>query len=200
MSRVTNGHPHSTRPSRRMRLAIAFGMAGFLCGLVPPASAEPGQSNTAQGMAAATVVEALQARQEQDLSFGAIIAGEQAGGEVVVDPAGGPARYSGAVQAACTGGAASCQPRPARFAAFGAPGRAYTVTLPAGVAATGQRTGARLSVGALLVRSRNRPDAAGGVLDIHGEDSFTVGGTLTVPAATPADIFRADLPILVQYD
>ena len=137
MSRVGNGRANRAGPGNAAWLAIAFGTTGFLCGFAPAAFAQPGQSASAQGTASATVVAALQASQEQDLSFGAIIAGEEAGGEVTVDPAGGPARYGGGVRPACTGSAGGCHPHPARFAVSGAAERSYAITLPDEVTGAG---------------------------------------------------------------
>jgi len=181
--------------------ALVIGTIGAACGLAYPAGAQPGQTGTAQGWATASVIDPLRAVQEQDLSFGAVTSRPATSGAVTVDPSGGPASFQGGAQAACPGTAATiCTAHPARFAVSGEALRTYTIDLPDQIVAQGQRTGTGLVVGNLISRSRNRPELdRGGALDIYGKDSFTVGGTLAVPAGTRSDIFRADLPVLVQY-
>lgn len=181
--------------------ALAIGTIGAACSLASPAAAEPGQTGTAQGWATASVIDPLHAVQEQDLSFGAVTASPTTSGEVTVDPSGGTASFHGGAQAACPGTAATiCTAHPARFAVSGEALRTYTIDLPDQIVAQGQRTGTSLVVSNLISRSRNRPDLErGGALDLYGKDTFTIGGTLAVPAGTRSDIFRADLPVLVQY-
>lgn len=185
----------------RVGFNLAAGAAVALCGPGQAALAQPGQTATAQGQATATVVQALRAVQEEDLAFGAITSSVMASGEVVVDPTGATLLYLGGAQAACPGATASCDAHPARFAVSGEPDRTYAITLPSEVIASGQRTATSLTVRALVASSTNRPERnGGGALDTYGKDSFTVGGTLSVPAGTQADIFRADLPVMVHYD
>ena len=44
-------------------------------------------------------------------------------------------------------------------------------------------------------------DAEGrtGLLDESGYDAFSVGGTLVVPASTPADRYEAKIEVIVTY-
>ena len=73
--------------------------------------------------------------------------------------------------------------------------------LPLGLQASGRRTGHLLDVFDLQARSVGNPASDnGGQLDMAGEDSFTVGGRLSVGAGSPADIYSADLPVTVSYD
>jgi hypothetical protein len=158
------------------------------------------QDGTATGSASASVIRPLAATAVEDLSFGAITVGATAsGGTVAVPPNGGGASYAGSVRQLCSGGG-QYQPHPARFAVSGEAGRTYRVTLPAGIVALGQRGGTGLDVTGMVLHSANRGSTTGGQLDAGGEDSFAVGGTLQVPAGTPADLYRAQFPVTVSYD
>lgn len=159
-----------------------------------------GAGASEDGRASATIVEPLRIRFVNDLSFGAVSVGRNAGGEVAISPTASGAAYSGSVGPHCTSGS-ECLPHPARIAVSGEPGRTYRVQMPASVTARGRDTGQVLNVSALVMASRNRPGAdRGGALDQEGSDRIEIGGVLEVPAATHADIFRADLAISVSYD
>lgn len=67
--------------------------------------------------------------------------------------------------------------------------------------AIGRRTGYPLTVSQMTFSSTNGSTAlGGGQLDQEGEDIFFVGGTLQLPAGTPADLYQADLPVSVSYN
>lgn len=158
------------------------------------------QDATASGSASASVIRPLAATALEDLSFGAITLGSSsAGGTVSVPPDGGAAAYGGSVRQLCSGGG-PCQPHPARFAVSGEAERTYRVDLPARIEAVGERSGTSLPVTGLRLHSTNRGSVTGGQLDSAGEDGFAVGGTLQVPAGTPADVYRAQFPVTVSYD
>ena len=154
----------------------------------------------AAGQGTAAIIEPLSARPLQDLSFGTLSVGKNAGGEVRVASTASQVDYSGTVSPAC-GSAGACSPHPARFAVAGQPDRSYRVQLPSIVHARGSITGQELEVSALEMRSRNQPaENWRGTLDTSGKDEFAIGGVLTVPAATSPDTFRAELAISVFYD
>lgn len=67
--------------------------------------------------------------------------------------------------------------------------------------AFGRQTGYPLTVSRMTISSTNGPTVlGGGQLDQEGEDTFFVGGTLELPAGTPADSYQADLPVSVSYN
>lgn len=67
--------------------------------------------------------------------------------------------------------------------------------------AIGRHTGYPLTVSQMSIANTNGPTAlGGGQLDQEGEDIFFVGGTLELPAGTPADLYQADLPVSVNYN
>ena len=180
-------------------LRFCLGAPLLISSLVPmPAHAQSGQS--AQGSASAEVVEPIRAVSLADLSFGAISVARGGAGQVEVDPDGSTVRYLQAARPQC-GGGGGCTPHPGSFAVFGAANQTYSVSLPFQIIARGRQTGRGLVVGDLETRSVNAAaQASGGRLDRHGRDTFFVGGTLSVPAGTPSDIFTAELPVTVSYN
>lgn len=163
-----------------------------------PVSAAP---QTAQGETRAEIVEPLAVTTVNDLEFGGIAVPAGVGGSVNVDAASGEASYGGAAGFVCLGGSA-CGTRAATFAVNGEAGRGYIVTLPASARAfpvTGSGPG--LIVDQLTSSSRNQPDAVlSGRLDTSGDDVLRVGGTLQIPAGTPAGSYHAEVQIVVSYD
>ncbi|KLE34157.1 DUF4402 domain-containing protein [Aurantiacibacter luteus] len=159
---------------------------------------------SARGGATAAVVDPLRIEYLRDLAFGSLTVGTAGEGAVTVSPApaGAAPRYTGSAAPLCSGGTgADCAPYAAQIAVRGEPGRSYRVDLPASVMASGRATGRQLAVEDLVVRSRERPLAdRRGRLDPQGRDTLEIGGTLRVPAATPADHFRAELAVFVAYD
>ncbi len=166
---------------------------------LPAGVAANPDSGTTNGRAGASIVQPLRAVPLEVLSFGALSVGVSGDGEVSVS-ATSSATYSGSAAPAC-GAASDCAPHAARFAVSGQGNRAYRVQLPSRVSARGARTGQLLDVSRLSVRSDNRQAADGrGLLDTDGHDEFSVGGVLSVPAATRPDTFRAELAVSVSYD
>lgn len=112
-----------------------------------------------------------------------------------------PPTYSGTLQQACSA-AASCAAQPAQFAVRGEAGRHYRVEYPAEAPAHPIASdGPSLTV-AKLMHAFENSDAPGGrgLLGPGGGGSFRIGGTLDIPAATPAGTYRATLDIVVSYD
>lgn len=182
---------------RNMRLGLCSGVMAIA---LFPVSANAQESSQATGQASASVVRIISAQPQAMLAFGALTVNQQSGGEVVVYATGGSATYNGAVRPAC-GASSGCSPHPARFSVTGEPRHGYRISLPVSIQATGSRSGQMLEVTGLVAFSPSRPDVAGtGQLDGAGQDQFLVGGTLTVPAGSPADFYATDLPVTVAYD
>jgi len=161
-----------------------------------------GSSAEEQGRAQAEIVRPLVVTREQDLAFGAVFAGNVPG--LVTVTASARVVYQGGVEAACVQGLCSA-PHPASFLVRGEPGRSYRVEVPDSVQATGVLAGgsgpaAALTVAGLMVDTISTPGTGGsGSLDDSGQDRFTVGGTLQIPAQQPAANYRASVPVIVTY-
>lgn len=172
-------------------------MAAFVLPSVACASAA---GATAQGSAQAEVVSPLVVVSEADLAFGAVFAADRQG--AVKIEAGGGISYEGGAQAACLPGACGAA-HPARFRVKGEAGRAYVVSLPRLIVATGtttdgsNRSAPPLSVVDLTIDFATQP--GGGLLDPSGQDRFEVGGTLRLPPGLPPAAYRATVPVIVTY-
>lgn len=160
-----------------------------------------GDTAQALGIAKAEVVRPLLIKQERDLVFGSIFAGDVPG-RVTVTPQ-GRIVYEGGVASACTAGACSFA-QPAAFVISGEPGRSYQVAIPPSVAASGDLAGGggapQIMVDGLVIETASRPGSGGnGRLSETGEDQFTIGGVLRVPARLPAASYSARIPVIVTY-
>ncbi len=150
-------------------------------------AAHPALAAEATGAASATVVAPLVVEPRAPLDFGIVATGAR-GGRVTVG-SDGAVRREGDARPACE---PDCPPpQPARFRVRGEPGRRYTVSLPARLTIAGPG-GATLEV--------TRFEAAGAMrLDSSGEDGFTVGGTLEIPADAPPARHTVTVPVTVDY-
>lgn len=169
--------------------------AAGLLALVPAAAAA--QSDHASGAASAQIVAPLTVTGQTDLDFGTVVSSAQAG--TVTVSATGATSIAGGVRAVCCAVA-----RPATFLVDGEPGRAYTVSVPADILAQGTATRGPappdLLVSDITISTASRPaDNEGGVLDVAGRDSFSVGGTLHLPGNVPPAQYRATVPVVVIY-
>lgn len=196
---------------RRAPAAVVFaGLFAGVCAALVPASALAGSGAvaTATGEASASVLQPLTVTRVSDLDFGAVFAARQVAGTVTVGPDSAVA-YGGGAGAACVSGACA-RPHASRFAVTGEPDRAYTISAPARLTATGTAPGGSapgqpeslppLLIESIAVRTASRPGAgANGLLDSAGNDFFDVGGRLLVPAGAPSGHYRADLPVVVSY-
>ena len=157
-------------------------------------------AGSTRGVANAEVVAPIRAVPLADLSFGGISVDQGGAGEVRVDSSGSTVEYLQAARPQC-GGVQECAPHPARFAVFGAADQTYAVSLPSQIVAYGRRTGRGLDVSGLEMRSINAPSqSSGGRLDGAGQDTFFVGGILSVPAGNQSDAFTTELPVTVFYN
>lgn len=163
----------------------------------PVAAQSRGASATAT--ASATVVRPVQVICDTPLDFGALRGGHRDGTVVV--------STSGSRQA--TGGAellSGGQGNQARLRIAGEAGRHYRVGLPSQLSIAGTRWG-RGAVPRTLTASNfeaysvnARARGTQGTLDGQGRDLVYVGGTIAVPAGAPAGLYRAELPVTVDYN
>lgn len=141
----------------------------------------------ATGTATATIVAPLVVEPRSPLDFGVVATGAE-GGKVVVG-SDGTVTWTGGARPGCAG---SCpQPEPARFRVRGEAGRRYTVSLPARLVIPGQ-DGTVLEVTRFEVGGALRLDSA-------GEDGFSVGGALEIPAGAPPARHTVTVPVTVDY-
>ena len=181
--------------------------AAFVAALLSasPALAGSGQSATAQGRAEAIVIQPIVTSALSDLDFGILTSSRTASGSITVDPANG-AHYTGGASPACLGGGGACPGiHASEFAVRGEATRSYLVDAPSSIVATGTLVGSGgsapdLAIETLTVRTRSKPASGeSGTLDANGEDRFTIGGTLMVPAGTNPAHYRATLTVIVSY-
>ncbi|MFM9934578.1 MAG: DUF4402 domain-containing protein [Novosphingobium sp.] len=174
-----------------------------------PAEAASGSAATAQGSVEATVIQPIVVSVISNLDFGMLTASRTSGGTVTIDPA-NSAQYGGGAGPACFGSGATCPAvHASRFAVRGEAARSYVVTAPSALVASGTLAGSGqgpgaaapdLAIEALTVRTASRPQSGpAGTLDLNGNDYFSIGGTLVVPAGTSAAHYQATLPVIVTY-
>ncbi|QKG70606.1 DUF4402 domain-containing protein [Erythrobacter mangrovi] len=168
--------------------------------LAPPALARDGTSASATGSASAAIVQPITVRALEDLLFGTLAIGTDASGSITVDPASGSVAFLGALRSVC--GAGGCLAHPAVFGVTGEAGRRYRIDAPASAIANPvEGAGPALSVVDIQISVSSLPgNATIGLLDSNGEDRFRLGGTLQVPAGSPAGFYRADVEVVVTYD
>ena len=168
----------------------------------------PALAASATGAAAADVVSPVAVRQIRDLDFGILAANADSAGSVKIALGGSVAIYGGGAHAACALPAPCPSPHFAQFEVSGEANRAYTIAAPARVSVAGEQIGDGLAPGLtpllviddIEIRSASRPDAGrAGRLGSSGRDSFDLGGTLRLPAATPPARFRISVEVIVTY-
>ena len=189
-----------------MKYAGPTGLAFALLTGTPAVAS--GSSASAQGFAQATVIQPIVVSVLSNLDFGMLTASQTAGGTVTIDP-GSSAHYSGGASPACLGGGACPGVHASHFAVRGEAARSYVVSAPGALIASGTLSGPGPGTGAaapdlaietLTVRTQSRPGSGpAGTLDVNGQDTFSIGGTLIVPAGTSAAHYQATLPVIITY-
>lgn len=158
---------------------------------------------SAQGSATANAVIAkpITISSTANLDFGTIVPNSTGNGTitVTVDTASTtPPTLGGVVDGAWIGGTISA----AAFAVTGRPNATYAITVPAaGVTITGTTATNTMTVDTFTEST----SGAGGTLLVGatpglGQDSFTVGATLNVPAAQAADTYSGTFNVTVAYN
>lgn len=156
---------------------------GAIALMLPAAAiAAPGDTDTEQGTATATVVAPIVLTHDGGaLAFGSFLAGT--GGTVVVTPT-GAGSVTGDV-AFVTGSTNSSD----SFTVKGDAGRAYTISSAAGSVSNGTET----------MSFTTAVSAASDTLDVNGDGAFTVGGTLTVVADQAPGDYTGNYDATVAY-
>jgi hypothetical protein len=156
-------------------------------------------SASATANASATIAKPITLNKTADLSFGIVVPNGTGNGDltVVVDTV-NTRSIAGNVDGALLGGTVSS----AGFAVSGRPNATYAITLPAApITLTGGVTAATMSVDTFTEST----GALGGTLVVDatpglGEDSFTVGATLTVGESQAADDYTGSFDVTVTYN
>lgn len=169
----------------------------------------PAVAASATGAAAADIISPIAVRQIRDLDFGELAANAESAGSVKIAPGGSGAIYGGSAHSACAPPTPCLSPHFAQFEVSGEANRAYTIAVPAHASVAGEQVGDGLAprfapplvvIDDIQIRSASRPDAGrAGWLDSSGRDSFDLGGTLRLPAATPPARFRISVEVIVTY-
>jgi hypothetical protein len=178
--------------------ALAQTRAAAATGSGASATTSSHSGGSAPGLATATIIEPLRVRVLADMDFGPIAAGSGNGGTVTIGS--GSARYAGGASAGCSG--ADCpNPHAARFVISGEPGRSYTITLPDSVTARAVDSPEGATAPPLTVSGLSLHSGSGGSprLDAGGSDTVEVGGTIALPADSPATHYRASLSVIVTF-
>lgn len=88
----------------------------------------------------------------------------------------------------------------AAYDVTGAVSTTYAITLPATITVNDGATHT-MTIGTLLARTASAgSDGLTGTLDGSGNDSFTVGGTLSVPAAQTAGVYSGTFDVTIAYN
>jgi hypothetical protein len=173
-----------------------FLMAGISGNLMAQTSA------TVTGTTAgAVLIKAMTLTETAPLHFGSIVLTTTAGGTVVLP--------SNSTTRSFTGGCATSAATPvATNAAYNVTGtinETYALTLPATTTVTHTTVGTgvnTMDITLMKARFTNTPgsDAVVSTLDASGNDSFTVGGTLTVQANQLGGIYAGTFNVTVDYN
>lgn len=157
---------------------------GALALMLPAAAvAAPGDTDTAQGTATATVVAPIVVTHDGGaLGFGSFLAGT--GGTVVVDTA-GAGSVTGDV--AFVSGSANTADA---FTVEGDANRSYTISSAGGTVSNGTET---MSFTTVVSSSTD-------TLDVNGDGAFTVGGTLTVAGSQAPGDYTGTYDATVAYN
>jgi hypothetical protein len=160
-------------------------------------------SDQATASANAVIAKPITITTTANLDFGTIVPNSAGDLTVVVDTADTtPPTLGGVVDGAWIGGTISS----AAFDVTGRPNASYGITLPASATITGGATGATMTVDTFndSFGGTNAVPASStlvvGATPGLGEDSFTVGATLTVPAAQAADTYTGNFNVTVAYN
>jgi DNA-binding NarL/FixJ family response regulator len=153
---------------------------------------------TVNSTAGVKILTPLSISETYPMHFGTIGVSEEAGGTVVISTAG--------VRSA-TGGVTLSGLAPlyslATFTVTGEPLYTYAITLPETITITNTDNIATMEIEKLLAKSTSGTEsntATGTLMAGDGMESFTIGGTLTVPAGQLAGVYSGTFDVTVAYN
>lgn len=198
---ISETHCGRGLPRRLLLLVAAIAGGTVLLQATSALAASSGATATATGSVSARIVRSLAATTLENLDFGVI--GSSGAGTVIVAPGDRSPRYTGAARRNCAGLDACPTAHAARFSVRGESGRSYRIAVPDRLAIVGgpaEGPARGLLVVALVARSASRPgESPEGTLDHSGQDTFEVGGTLSMPSALPPAHYTISVPVIVTY-
>lgn len=170
------------------------------------ASATISAQTTENTAAAVNIVTPLAITEVRSLHFGTLSVAAASGGDCVVSTSNdGSTTVPGSIGSRSkTGGINLSSSTPgyhnAAYTLSGAASTTYAITLPSTITVScpSKPDMTISSVVALPVSSG--AESVTGTLDAGGNDSFTLGGTLTVAAAQPAGLYEGTFDVTVAYN
>ncbi len=174
-------------------MTLRFAKCAVAVGAIGLASVLPSNAQAADGTAtaAATIAAAIGIAKTADMNFG-IMSPTASAGTVVLDTAGARTAPGGNVTLIGGGTIAA-----AAFDVTGGAAATYTITLP-GADVTLTSGGDTMTI---AFATFNDSLGGAGTLDGTGNESFTVGATLSVAAAQPAgNYLSAGFTVTVNYN
>ena len=161
-------------------------ITAFIFASVLSNQANAQNSATGTANAAVTLITPISITKVTDLEFGTFVASTSPG-TITMTPAGSVSAAGGVTQ--INGGSISA----AAFTVAGEADQTYSITLPGAVSLNGTLEGDALSLDGFT----STPDVSG----VIGTDAtISVGGTLTVPANSKADIYTGTFDVVVNYN
>jgi hypothetical protein len=177
---------------KKIILFITVILTGFTMNLNAQSTASTTSSASAKLIRAMTLTETAA------LDFGSNLLTSPAGGTVVLSSDNNVRGYTGGVVAATLGVAVN-----GAYDVTGTALETYALTLPGTITVTHQTAGGGARTMAIVPVARFKDfgiDATTSTLDEDGEDSFTLGGTLTIVTGQVAGVYAGTFPISVDYN
>jgi len=169
---------------------IIFAVIALIAGFSTKVNAQA----TLSTAAGAVLITPISLTQTSALHFGVMAVQSSLAGTCVLS--------TGGVRTATGGVNLSVQAPLATNAAYtvgGGLSTTYTITLPASITVTSSTFS--MTIDNLLAKAASAAsDGLTGTLNGSGADSFTVGGTLNVPAGHPAGVYAGTFPVTVAYN
>lgn len=178
---------------------MAFIVMAMMTGATTTVMAQTGTSATVTGTTAGVrLIVPMVISQTSALNFGTINVLAGAGGTCILPSNSTTRSFTGGLKASSIG----TQPTNAAYNVSGTKGSTYVLSLPPTITVTETTGTTTMSITNLLVRfSGAGSDATVSTLSpTTGNDSFTLGGTLTVPAGQVGGLYTGKFDVSVDYN
>jgi hypothetical protein len=169
------------------KLGILLASLFVMALAVQNVDAQTTTSATQNTTATATIVANISLAKNADLNFG-YFALSSTGGTVSIETNGERSQTGEIILL-------TSDHNPANFTAHGTANGHYSVTLPDDESVT-----LTLSGGTETMTIASFVHSADGILDATGQETFNVGGKLTVPANQPAGVYEGEFDVIVTYE